>query len=108
MRTAIINLAQNDALDGNMFRAYTAPMLKLTLIVLAFLTACAVGDNDVPQEALQCRADASSTCERIGYGDNETCYLAFAQRCSLQDAEDAHELCMSAPGATEPCMLRWR
>lgn len=78
------------------------------LMVMAILGGCVDSERD-PRVA-RCEAAAARTCEIIGYGGNETCYLAFAQHCSPEDADAARAACLEAndsPPETA-CVLQWR
>lgn len=76
------------------------------------LVGCATsdGESEVDAAVKSCHASARDACERIGYSNNETCLLAFAQDCSPEDEAAASAVCRAAdglpPGAE--CRLTWR
>ena len=85
-------------------------MKKIIVVVAVVFGACTNSENPhvSDTEILKCETKALKECENIGYGGNDTCYLAFAQDCSAEDTVAAHELCLRQPGAKEPCVLYWR
>lgn len=82
--------------------------MRAMLVILALVIGC--GDNLKDPAVQQCEDDAAEGCERIGYGSNETCLLALAQRCSVEDTIAAHEACCAANGLPleSECRLVWR
>jgi hypothetical protein len=79
------------------------------MVAMALTVGCV--EQEPPSGPIaDCRKAATETCESIGYGDNELCFLAFAKNCSPEDAARAQATCRQIENISDDsdCDLRWR
>ncbi len=75
-------------------------MAKMILIAL-FSISC------LKQSVQECRTQAQGMCVDLGFYDNKECRLAFAYKCSEEDAAAAEKYCKEE-SKDKNCDLSWK
>lgn len=78
------------------------------MILLAMLSISCSGNNGklFKESVEECRTFAQGMCVDLGFYDNKECRLAFAYRCSDEDAKAAEAFCRESKDKN--CDLSWK